>query len=134
MDAIFGVHNRPGIAAGKLAGRAGALYAAADKFEIVVTGKGGHAARPHLTVDPVLVAAQIIVAVQSIVPRNSDPMDAAVVSTCKVEAGPALHLIALHTHKGSTGRPPPRATPKAPRHRAARTAPPHPSRLPAAAP
>src|SRR3546814_17727688 len=104
MDAIFGVHNRPGIAAGKLAGRAGALYAAADKFEIVVSGKGGHAARPHLTIDPVLVAAQIIVAVQSIVARNTDPMDAAVVSICKVEAGPAFNIIAEEARMGGTVR------------------------------
>src|SRR3546814_21199462 len=94
MDAIFGVHNRPGIAAGKLAGRAGALYAAADKFEIVVSGKDGHAARPHLTIDPVLVAAQIIVAVQITVARNTNPKDAAVVSIFHVDEGPEQQLIA----------------------------------------
>jgi hippurate hydrolase len=104
MEAIFGVHNRPGIAAGKLAGRAGALYAAADRFEIVVSGKGGHAARPHLTIDPVLVAAQIVVAVQSIAARNTDPMDSVVVSICKVEAGTAFNIIADEARMGGTVR------------------------------
>jgi hippurate hydrolase len=94
MQAIFGVHNRPGLAAGKLAGRAGPFYAAADRFEIRITGVGGHAARPHLTVDPVLVAAHIVVALQSIVSRSVNPLESAVLSVCKIEAGTAFNIIA----------------------------------------
>lgn len=104
MEAIFGIHNRPGIAAGKLAGRPGPLYAAADRFEIVVMGKGGHAARPHLAVDPVLVAAHIITAIQSIAARNADPMDSVVVSVCTVEAGTAVNIIPDEVWMGGTVR------------------------------
>ena len=93
MQAIFGIHNRPGIAAGKIAGRPGPLYAAADRFEIAVTGKGGHAARPHLAIDPVLVASHITVALQSIVSRAIDPFDCAVVTVGKMEAGAAFNVI-----------------------------------------
>ena len=93
MEAIFGVHNRPGLAAGKIAGRPGSMYAAADRFEILVTGKGGHAARPHLAIDPVLVASHIAIALQSIVSRSVDPLDCAVVSVCKMEAGTAFNVI-----------------------------------------
>ncbi len=93
MQAIFGIHNRPGLAAGKLAGRAGPMYAAADRFEIVITGRGGHAARPHLAVDPVLVAAHMVIALQSIVSRGVNPLDSAVVSICTVAAGTAFNVI-----------------------------------------
>ncbi|WP_447761208.1 M20 aminoacylase family protein [Sphingopyxis panaciterrae] len=104
MQAIFGVHNRPGLPVGKLAGRVGPLYAAADLFKISVKGKGGHAARPHLAIDPILVASHIVVAVQSIVARNIDPMDAAVVSICKMEAGTAFNIIADEAHLAGTVR------------------------------
>jgi hippurate hydrolase len=93
MQAIFGIHNRPGLAAGKLAGRAGPMYAAADRFEIVITGRGGHAARPHLAVDPVLVASHMVIALQSIVSRSVNPLDSAVLSVCTVAAGTAFNVI-----------------------------------------
>jgi hippurate hydrolase len=104
MDAIFGIHNRPGLPTGKLAGRAGPLYAAADRFEILISGKGGHAARPHLAVDPVLVAAHIVVAVQSVVARNVNPMDAAVLSICTMGAGTAFNVIPDEARLAGTAR------------------------------
>jgi hippurate hydrolase len=110
MQAIFGVHNRPGLAAGKIAGRAGPFYAAADKFEIVVTGKGGHAARPHLAIDPVLVASHIVIALQSVVSRSVNPLDSAVLSICKVEAGTAFNIIADTATLSGTVRTLSRAT------------------------
>lgn len=104
MDAIFGMHNRPGLAAGKLGGRAGALYAAADIFEIVVRGKGVHAARPHLGVDPVFVGAQIIVALQGVTSRMTNPLDCGVVSICQFNAGTAPNIIPDHATMVGTVR------------------------------
>lgn len=94
MDAIFGMHNRPGLAAGKFGCRAGPFYAAADVFEITVNGTGGHAARPHLTVDPLLVGAQIVVALQSVIARMTNPLETGVLSICQFNAGAAPNIIA----------------------------------------
>jgi hippurate hydrolase len=93
MEAIFGMHNRPGLAAGTLGARPGALYAAADIVEITVVGKGVHAARPHLGVDPILVAAQIIVALQGVTARMIDPLQCGVLSICQLDAGTAPNVI-----------------------------------------
>jgi hippurate hydrolase len=93
MDAIFGIHNRPGLAAGKLGGRPGVIYAAADSFRIVVNGQGGHAARPHLAIDPIQVGAQIVVALQAIAARMVNPLGAGVVSVCEFHAGTAFNII-----------------------------------------
>jgi hippurate hydrolase len=93
MDAIFGVHNRPGLPVGTIAGRPGIVYAAADRFDIEVIGRGGHAARPHLTVDPVMVGAQLIVALQTVVSRMVSPTDSGVVSVCEFHAGSGFNVI-----------------------------------------
>ena len=85
IQEFYGMHNMPGMPVGKFSIRPGAMMAAADQFDIVVTGKGGHAAKPHESIDSTLIAAQIIVALQSIVSRNIDPLKNAVVSTCVVE-------------------------------------------------
>jgi amidohydrolase len=82
---VYGMHNMPGIPVGQFAIREGAMMASADQFDIVVTGKGGHAARPHDCIDTTVVAAQIIVALQTIASRNVDPMAQVVVSVCAVE-------------------------------------------------
>ncbi|RMA41683.1 M20 aminoacylase family protein [Rhodophyticola porphyridii] len=74
IDEIYGVHNAPGIPVGEIATCAGPLQASSDEFEIVVTGKGGHAAEPHNAVDTTLVAAQIVVTLHTIVSRNIDPL------------------------------------------------------------
>lgn len=85
VDEVYALHNMPGIPTGRFAIREGAMMAAADQFEITVTGKGGHAARPHDCIDTTLVAAQIVVALQSIAARNVDPLKQAVVSVTSVE-------------------------------------------------
>ena len=74
IQEIYGMHNAPGVPIGHFAIRPGALLASSDEFEIVVTGKGGHAAEPHEAIDTTLVAAHIVVALQSIVSRNIDPL------------------------------------------------------------
>ncbi|AUH64422.1 M20 aminoacylase family protein [Paracoccus zhejiangensis] len=84
IQEFYGMHNMPGMPVGSFSIRPGAMMAAADQFDITVTGKGGHAAKPQSTIDPVLVSAQIITALQSIVSRNVDPLKNAVVSTCVV--------------------------------------------------
>lgn len=86
-NAIYAMHNWPGLPPGKIGINPGPMMAAADRFEIVVNGKGGHGAHPYQTIDPVVVAAHIITAAQSIVSRNVSPLDAAVVSICSVQAG-----------------------------------------------
>ena len=74
VDEVYGLHNAPGIPVGQFAIRPGPLMASADEFEIIVTGKGGHAAEPHRAIDTTLVASQIVVSLQTIVARNVDPL------------------------------------------------------------
>jgi amidohydrolase len=87
IEEVYGMHNYPGLPVGHFAIRPGPLMAAADRFTIEIEGRGGHAARPHLTVDSVLVGAQIVNQVQSIVARNVDPLQAAVISIPMFQAG-----------------------------------------------
>lgn len=93
IEEVYGMHNYPGLPVGDFAIRPGPMMAAADRLTIEIEGKGGHAARPHLAIDTVLVAAQIINQIQSIVSRNVDPLHAAVVSICMVEAGNTDNVI-----------------------------------------
>ncbi len=85
MDQIYALHNWPGLAPGKIAVRAGAVLAATDEIRIAISGRGGHAALPHLAVDPVVVAAHVITALQTIASRNASPLDAIVVSICSMQ-------------------------------------------------
>jgi amidohydrolase len=87
VEAVYAMHNWPGLPPGTIGIRHDAMMAAADKITIEITGKGGHGAHPYLTIDPVLVAAHIITAVQSIVSRNVKPIDGAVISLCAMQAG-----------------------------------------------
>ena len=87
------MHNIPGIPVGKFAVRPGPMMAAYDIFEVVLKGIGGHGAMPHHTIDPVVVGAHIVTALQSIVARNVEPMDTAVVSTTQIHAGDAWNVI-----------------------------------------
>jgi hippurate hydrolase len=80
VDAIYGAHNMPGLPAGRIATRTGAIMAGEDNFVIRVTGRGGHAARPQMAVDPLVIAAEIVLALQTIVSRSVDPALAAVIS------------------------------------------------------
>jgi len=93
VEEVFGMHNYPGLPVGTFAIRPGPLMAAADRLIIEIEGKGGHAARPHLTIDTVLVGAQIINQIQSIVARNVDPLQAAVISMCVFQAGTTDNVI-----------------------------------------
>jgi hippurate hydrolase len=86
-DEIYALHNWPGLPPGTIAVRPGPMMAAADRVEIHIEGRGGHGAHPHIAVDPVLVAGHIITAAQSIVARNVNPVDTAVVSLCAMHAG-----------------------------------------------
>ena len=92
-DAIFGMHNRPGMALGKFAVRAGPMMAGGAFFDIDVTGVGSHGARPESGVDSVLVAAHIATALQSIVSRNVRPVETAVVSVTQIHGGDAYNVI-----------------------------------------
>jgi len=93
VDEVYGLHNDPTLAIGQFGIRPGALMAAMDKFTIEISGKGSHGAAPHLSIDPVFIASQLIGALQSIASRNVDPLDSVVVSTCVVQAGSAFNII-----------------------------------------
>ncbi|WP_372398003.1 M20 aminoacylase family protein [Azospirillum sp. HJ39] len=92
-EQIYGLHNWPELPAGQIAVHPGPVMAAANQFEIHVTGHGAHAAMPHRGIDPVLVAAHIITAAQSLVSRGTNPAESAVVSITVVEAGTAANVI-----------------------------------------
>lgn len=92
-DFVFGMHNFPDIPAGHFAVKAGAMMASSDCFEITITGKGTHAAIPHLGNDPIVVTAQLINALQTIVSRTIDPADCAVVSITQIHAGNTWNAI-----------------------------------------
>ncbi len=92
-ESVFGIHNFPGLPVGQFAIRPGAMMAGAGFFDIRVTGRGAHAARPDAGVDPVLAAAAITSGLQSIVSRNVDPSDTAVLSVTSVQAGNAYNVI-----------------------------------------
>ena len=93
VDAVFGLHMANGEQVGLILVGAGALMAAADGFTITVHGRGGHGAHPHGSVDPIVIGAQIVVALQTVVSRNTDPMDAAVVTTGMFQSGHAPNVI-----------------------------------------
>jgi hippurate hydrolase len=93
IQELYGMHTWPGAPIGTFASRPGPLLAAADRFTIEIAGKGAHAMAPHTSVDPVVVAAHTITALQTIASRNTNPLDAIVVSTCMVRAGDAFNII-----------------------------------------
>ncbi len=93
VEAVFGLHNMPGLPLGEIAMRSGPAMAAFDIFEITVTGKGTHAAMPHHGTDPVAVAAEIVGALQTISSRRVDPLDPVVVSVTQIHAGDTWNVI-----------------------------------------
>ncbi|MER8384582.1 M20 family metallopeptidase [Mesorhizobium sp. M0166] len=95
-DAIFGLHNHPGAPAGSFLIRAGPLMAASDTVTIRIAGRGGHASRPHLTVDPIVAAANIIMTLQTVVSRNVNPIETAVVTVGTIHGGTASNVIPEH--------------------------------------
>jgi amidohydrolase len=104
IQEVFGMHNTPGLPVGHFAIRQGPIMASADRLRIEIEGHGGHAAKPHLGVDPVLVGAQIVNQIQSIVSRNTDPLDAAVVSITLFQAGNTDNVIPQNALLRGTAR------------------------------
>ena len=103
-DAVFAIHNKPGIPLGHIVTKPGPLLAAADRWDIRITGKGGHAAHPHATLDPMVVGASIVMSLQTIVSRNVDPIDSTVVTVGFFKAGSAYNVIPGEAHIGGTTR------------------------------
>ena len=93
MQAVFGMHNWPGMAAGTMAVSAGPVMASTSEFKITVRGKGCHAAMPHLGVDPVVAACQMVLAFQNIISRNKKPLDTAVISVTMVHGGEVSNVV-----------------------------------------
>lgn len=93
MEAVYGMHNWPGMAVGKFAVSPGPVMASSNEFKIVIRGKGGHAALPHNSLDPVPVACQMVQAFQTIISRNKKPIDAGVISVTMIHAGEATNVI-----------------------------------------
>lgn len=93
VDAIFGMHNWPGLRAGDLAVRSGPVFASSNEFRITLRGKGSHAAMPHLGLDPVPAACQMVQAFQTIVSRNLRPIDTGVVSVTMIHTGEATNVV-----------------------------------------
>jgi amidohydrolase len=104
VEAVFGMHNWPGSAAGTFAASAGPVMASSNEFKITVRGKGGHAAMPHNAIDPVVVACQLVLGFQTIISRNVKPIDAAVISVTMVHAGEATNVIPNHCELQGTVR------------------------------
>ncbi|QOD63404.1 amidohydrolase [Ochrobactrum sp. MT180101] len=93
ISEVYGIHNMPGLPVGQFAMRKGPIMAATDEFDLFITGRGGHAAQPHRTIDPILAGSQLMIALQGIVSRNVDPLDSLVISVTKFVAGEAYNVI-----------------------------------------
>ena len=93
VESVYGMHNIPGMAVGTFAIRPGPIMASTDRFTLTIEGRGGHAALPQNAIDSVLVGSHVIIALQSIVARNLDPLQSAVVSVCALEAGEAFNVL-----------------------------------------
>jgi hippurate hydrolase len=104
IEEVYGMHNYPGLPLGQFAIRPGPMMAAADRIYIDIEGRGGHAARPHISIDSILVGSQIVNQLQSIVARNVDPLEAAVVSICQFSAGTADNILPQTARLSGTAR------------------------------
>jgi amidohydrolase len=104
IEEVYGMHNFPGLPLGQFAIRPGPIMAAADRIYIDIEGRGGHAARPHISIDSILVGSQIVNQLQSIVARNVDPLEAAVISICQFQAGSADNIIPQTARLSGTAR------------------------------
>ena len=103
-DMVFGAHNDPSLAVGTITAVAGSVSAASDRFSIHISGHGGHAARPHRAIDPVVVGSHIVLALQSVVARRTDALDSAVLSITQFHAGSAFNVIPDEAMLGGTVR------------------------------
>jgi amidohydrolase len=104
MEAIFGAHNWPGMAAGEFALKSGPCFASSNEFKITIQGKGSHAAMPHLGLDPVPVACQLVQAFQTIISRNKRPIDPGVISVTMIHTGEATNVVPDHCEIQGTVR------------------------------
>ena len=104
INRVFGMHNMPGLPVGQFAIRPGPIMAATAEFNIRVTGRGGHAAMPHRSIDPIVAASQIVMALQTIAARTVDPAESVVVSVTKFNAGSAYNVIPEHVDLAGTVR------------------------------
>jgi amidohydrolase len=104
VEAVFGMHNWPGMRAGTFAASAGPVMASSNEFKIVIRGKGGHAAMPHNAIDPVVVACQMVQGFQTIISRNKKPIDAGVISVTMIHTGEATNVIPDHCEIQGTVR------------------------------
>jgi hippurate hydrolase len=104
IQEVYGMHNMPGIAVGSFAIRPGPLMASTDEFRIEIIGRGGHAAKPQTTIDPIIVGTAMVQALQTIVSRTVDPVQPAVVSVTRFHAGEAYNVIATKGEIGGTVR------------------------------
>ncbi len=93
IDEVYALHNWPELPVGSFAVNSGAMMAAVDEFDIIVKGKGGHAAIPQLTIDPIVLSSQIVIAIQTIISRFTDPVDKALISITKIHGGTAYNVI-----------------------------------------
>ena len=93
VDSVYGMHNWVGLEAGHFGVGVGPIMAAADTFDLIINGKGGHAAMPHQCIDPIIVASQVLTALQSISSRNTHPVDSLVISVTQIHAGDAYNII-----------------------------------------
>jgi hippurate hydrolase len=103
-EEVYALHNMPTLPVGVFAGRVGPQMAAADQFEVIVRGRGGHAALPQKTIDPVVIGAQIVTALQTLVSRRADPVESLVVSVTQFHAGSANNVIAEEARLSGTVR------------------------------
>ena len=104
ISSIFALHLWPGLPFGKVATKAGSIMAAADAFEMEITGSGGHGAMPHLAADAVVIAAQVVTALQTVVSREVDPVEPAVLTVGEIGAGTAFNIIPEKARLGGTVR------------------------------
>jgi len=104
ISEVYGMHNTPGLPVGQFAIRKGPIMAATDEFNITIEGRGGHAAQPHRTIDPVVIGAQLVNALQTIVSRGTDPLDSVVLSVTKFHAGDAHNIIPQKAELAGTVR------------------------------
>ncbi|MEI2416899.1 M20 aminoacylase family protein [Orrella sp. JC864] len=104
MEAVFGMHNWPGMPAGSFGLTTGPIMASSNEFDVIVKGKGSHAGMPNLGVDPVMAAVQIAQSLQTIVTRNRNPLDAAILSITQIHAGSAYNVVPGHAEMRGTVR------------------------------
>ncbi|MDQ0137418.1 hippurate hydrolase [Neorhizobium galegae] len=93
IEEVYGMHNMPGIPLGQFAIRKGGIMAAPDRFTITIKGRGGHAAQPHKTIDPIFIGSQLVGSLQAIAARNADPVHSIVISVTRFDAGTAYNII-----------------------------------------